>query len=143
MQLIDCLSVAHINGLASRYPWSVAQFEESVESHNAFVIEVNSEIAGFSVFQTILDEACLLNVAIHPQYQRRGYAHALITNGFLGASKQGAKHCYLEVRESNVSAIALYSKLGFEQTGLRKNYYPLASQERQGREHAVIMSKAL
>ena len=139
MQLVDCALVAEINQRASNYPWTASQFEESFKSHSAMVLVYDENVVGFAVFNTVIDEACLLNIAIHPQYQRLGLACHLLEHGLKKEIDRGAEQCYLEVRESNQSAIKLYEKLGFAKTGLRKNYYPL----KQGREHAVIMAKVL
>jgi ribosomal-protein-alanine N-acetyltransferase len=76
-----------------------------------------------------------MNVAVHPDFRRRGIAEALV-NRLVEELKAIDSHSLtLEVRASNVPAISLYEKLGFSEVGRRKNYY------RNPREDALIMRK--
>ena len=77
----------------------------------------------------------MMNVAVHPDFRRRGIGQMLVT-ALADELKQAGNRCLtLEVRASNAPAIAMYQKLGFEQVGLRKNYY------RNPREDAKILRK--
>ena len=76
-----------------------------------------------------------MNVAVHPDYRRRGIGEKLCL-ALVEALKEKGNHCLtLEVRASNEPAKALYEKIGFQQVGLRKNYY------RNPREDACILRK--
>ncbi len=89
-------------------------------------------VAGYVGSQTVLDEADMLNLAVQPDYRRRGIAKRLCRAlmGNLNA------HCLtLEVRVSNEPAIRLYHSLGFQQVGRRKNYY------QKPKEDALILRK--
>ena len=80
-------------------------------------------VAGYVGSQTVMDETDMMNVAVHPDHRRKGIAEALVLS-LAEALKEKGSHCLtLEVRASNAPAIGLYEKLGFQQIGLRKNYY--------------------
>ena len=81
-------------------------------------------VAGYIGSQTVLGESDMMNLAVRPDYRRRGIGRALVL-ALCGALKKQmlASALTLEVRDSNAPAAALYASLGFEQIGLRKNYY--------------------
>ena len=90
-------------------------------------------VAGYVGSQTVMDESDMMNVAVSPNYRRRGIGEQLVLS-LAQALKQEGSHCLsLEVRASNAPAIGLYEKLGFRQVGLRKNYY------RNPKEDALIL----
>ena len=92
-------------------------------------------MAGYIGSQTVMDESDMMNVAVHPDFRRKGIAEALV-NALVEALKSKGSRCLtLEVRASNVPAITLYGKLGFSEIGRRKNYY------RNPREDALILRK--
>jgi [ribosomal protein S18]-alanine N-acetyltransferase len=72
---------------------------------------------------TILDEAHIILMTVHPQYRRRGFGYGMLLKLLEAACSRGMKYATLEVRASNVAAIALYTKLGFTAAGTRRNYY--------------------
>ena len=78
-------------------------------------------VIGFLAFEQVLDEGSIVDVAVHPDYRRRGIAKALITSAVNSA--EGLYTVFLEVRESNVPAVRLYESLGFERIAVRKGYY--------------------
>lgn len=94
------------------------------------------ELAGYFVALLGVEEAHLLNVAVHPQYQGQGWARLLLEQLRLWAMSQGAEQIWLEVRLSNPHARQVYERFGFVLMGLRKNYYPSVG---GGREHAEVM----
>jgi len=84
------------------------------------VAEIDGEVAAYMVWRrTFADEFEILSIATHPRHQRKGLARALI-HEFCSAKKG---NIFLEVRESNLGAIAFYEALGFRRTGLRHSYY--------------------
>jgi ribosomal-protein-alanine N-acetyltransferase len=135
MSKIDCL--------VSPLPWSAAQFlpacEPIDESERSLVIETASGIAGFIVYQTVLDEGSIYNIAVAPEQQRKGYAQQLLHAAMADMIDHGVSRCLLEVRESNLAARNLYDSLDFQRDGVRSNYYRNADQ----REDALLMSKLL
>lgn len=96
-----------------------------------------TEIAAYGVIYTASDEGDLANIAVSPKYRRQGLGKALLTKICGEARALGVERLFLEVRESNGGAMALYSSVGFTQIGRRRNYYV------NPREDAVTMVKAL
>jgi len=80
-------------------------------------------LVGFGCLWSIVDEAHITILAVHPRYQRRGLGQALLVALLLSANGRGLERASLEVRASNNSAIFLYQKFGFETAGRRKRYY--------------------
>lgn len=129
--------VAALEKLCFSDPWS----ENSVASELRnplscwLVAEEDGVVAGYVGSQTVMDESDMMNVAVHPDYRRKGISEALVAE-LVEALKKQESHCLtLEVRVSNEPAKALYEKLGFTQVGLRKNYY------RNPKEDALILRK--
>ena len=81
----------------------------------------------------MLDEAEIVNVAIHPKYRRMGLGYKLLTEMKQRFMPPEVTQYYLEVRKSNTAAQRLYEKLGFVSAGVRKNFYEKPS------EDAVLM----
>lgn len=92
------------------------------------------KLVGFALISQVVDESELLDIAIAPQCQGRGWGELLLDFAIehLNSTIRGM---FLEVRASNHSAIALYEKRGFAEVGLRRNYYPTA----KGSEDAILM----
>ncbi|WP_116300313.1 ribosomal protein S18-alanine N-acetyltransferase, partial [Escherichia coli] len=86
-------------------------------------LSADGEMAGFAITQIVLDEATLFNIAIHPQYQRRGFGRLLLNALIERLESRGVVTLWLEVRASNQAAIALYEDLGFNEVTVRRNYY--------------------
>ena len=129
--------VAALEAICFHDPWS----ERSVGSELTNPLSLwlgaldGDRVAGYVGSQSVLGESDMMNVAVHPDYRRQGIAEALC-NALVEALKQKGNHCLtLEVRASNEPAKALYEKLGFQQVGLRKNYY------RNPKEDACILRK--
>ena len=87
----------------------------------------------------MLDEASLLNICIVPSEQGNGYAKVLLQFLCEQVRTLGADTLFLEVRASNQTALHLYEKMGFNQIGTRRNYYPA----KKGREDAWIFALML
>ena len=129
--------VAELEKICFSDPWS----EKSIASEltnplSLWLVAVEDDrVAGYVGSQSVMGESDMMNVAVHPDFRRRGVAEKLVLELVATLAKQD-NHCLtLEVRSSNVSAISLYEKLGFAQIGLRKNYY------RNPKEDALILRK--
>lgn len=136
MQADDIEAVAAVEKAAAEFPWPQSQFENSLNSgHHCTVLEIEGMVLGFTVFSNVVDESTLLNIAVYPDIQGKGYGRLLLDSGLQAQQEQGTKQCFLEVRVSNVSAKKLYSSLRFNVVGERKDYYPT----KVGREDAYVM----
>jgi ribosomal-protein-alanine N-acetyltransferase len=131
----DVPGMAAIDREATDFPWTPAQFADSLGHHHTLVLEAAEVLSGFLVYSRVLDEAELLNVAVSPSAQGRGYG-ALLVEHFIDLNRGAAVRLLLEVRASNRRATDLYQRHGFTRQGVRKGYYPA----RQGREDAWIMA---
>ena len=137
----DLKAMAAIEKSAAIDPWSLSQFLESslLDSNRSLVLEDDSGLLGFAVYQRVQDEATLLNIAILPARQRQGLGAQLLQSLVERLTRQGVTRLLLEVRRGNAAAIALYRRLGFVDDGVRRDYYPLPG----GREDALLMSREL
>lgn len=120
-------------------PWHQGEFENSLnrQSRVAWVALDETAVIGYCVFSLAADEAELLTISIHPRFQGRGLGKHLLLDCL---SKLAFDSLFLEVRQSNSAAIALYESVGFNEVGSRKNYYPnhQGRPNQQGREDALI-----
>lgn len=97
----------------------------------------NENIAGYAGFIHVTDECQIINAAVHPSFRRRGIGEKLIKKIIEYSYGNDITTLTLEVRASNAAALNLYKKLGFYQTGIRKNYYKFPA------EDAILMNKDL
>ena len=135
----DCEQVASIEAVSFSMPWSKKAFTETVEKQNFryYVAENDGEILGYCGFLYVLDEAEIPNVCVKASARQKGVGKQMMTVLIDEARELGIAVLYLEVRESNMAARKLYEGLGFEENGIRKNFYE------QPAENAVLMSKTL
>ncbi|MFD2179848.1 ribosomal protein S18-alanine N-acetyltransferase [Veronia pacifica] len=128
--------VIAIEGLAHSHPWSESLL---TQKPNKFACNlglfVDDQLAGYFFSQCIAGEASLLNIAVDPKWQGRGLGKKLLDEFFNRMSDMAAQEAWLEVRESNLAAIALYEKAGFNETDRRIDYYP----SKKGKEDALVM----
>lgn len=83
----------------------------------------------YAFFQTVLDQSDLLLIVVDSDHRRHGLGNTLLTEAIKALATRGVVSVFLEVRESNTPAIALYDAMGFEVTGRRKGYYPMHGRE--------------
>lgn len=134
----DVARCVAIERASSDYPWAESIFRRSLKlGHWASVLHNDAHLVAFCVCQCIADECSILNLAVDPPWQRRGLGRLLMHSALSAAQAQGAQHAFLEVRQSNRAARALYTALGFDVVGIRENYYPV--QRGQAHEHALLM----
>lgn len=119
------------------FPWSEKTFASNQgERFINLRLDVDGQMVAFAITQVVLDEASLFNIAVDPAFQRRGFGRQLLQHLIDELIKRDVMTLWLEVRASNLPAIALYEQLGFNQVSRRPNYYPTAS----GREDAILMA---
>jgi ribosomal-protein-alanine N-acetyltransferase len=97
------------------------------------------QVAVYGIVTVGAGESHILNICVSPQTQGRGYGRLMMEKLMDVAASHGAEMMILEVRPSNERAIELYRKLGFNEIGLRKGYYPA----KNGREDAIVFAKML
>ena len=117
-------------------PWSEALFREALDNPAAAVLLAQGEggsLLGYAVVSAVLDEGNLDNIAVAPDARRQGVADALL-RALTGFGRERLSVLMLEVRASNIPAIALYEKHGFAAVGRRKNYYDAP------KEDAILMT---
>ena len=134
----DLAAVAAVEAGAYSYPWSRGNFIDSLAA--GYVAELlhspEAGIVGYFIAMPGVDELHLLNVTVAPAWQGRGHGSALLDAVQAHAAALGFSSLWLEVRDSNHRARALYRRRGFAEVGWRRAYYPAAGQ----REDAVVMS---
>ena len=134
----DIDSVLSIEQQNYQHPWSEKIFRDCLNSnYQCYAILLYQKFSGYLVVSTVLDEAHLLNVSLLNEIHGQGLGKATLYWLFDELKKQKIEKLFLEVRPSNLAALSLYTKLGFETIGLRKDYYP----NQQGREDAIAMLK--
>ena len=106
---------------------------DCVENDIFLAVHQQEKIVGYILCSTVLDEMEILRIAVDEDYRRRGYGRLLLLKVREIAQSRGISACFLEVRESNLSAQALYRSVGFSVCGHRSRFY------RQPDEDAVLM----
>lgn len=130
-----------IEQAAHAVSWSLGTLKNNQgERYLNLKIVEGHQIYGFAICQTVLDEATLFNIAIDPQKQGLGLGRQLLNELITQLRQKDILTLWLEVRESNKKAQALYDSLGFNQVDIRKNYYPTPDGKR---ENAVVMAAYL
>ncbi len=138
----DLPHVLKIEAKNYQYPWSENVFKDCfiATTYSNWVCEDETEnIIGYAVLSVGAGEAHVINISIDPEVQGLGIGHKMMTH-LIEISGKKAETMFLEVRPSNQGAINLYNKLGFNEVGLRKGYYPA---ENGQREDAVILALEL
>jgi ribosomal-protein-alanine N-acetyltransferase len=141
----DLSAIERIEQRAYPFPWKRSVLKNAIASDDAFsffyvarLCEVSPDpgrIIGYHYFWVVADEVHILNIAVDPAYQRRGYAGRLLEFAFTFGQQQGANCAFLEVRASNRIAQQVYAHLGFQQIRLRKAYYS------NNQEDAYVLKK--
>jgi [ribosomal protein S18]-alanine N-acetyltransferase len=105
--------------------WPANALAEAFEHHplHFFAVWQGEEMAGFICGRRVMDEGEILNLAVKPESRRKGVGKALVEGLLEVFAREGAVQVFLEVRESNASAIAFYQDMGFRLTGKRPGYY--------------------
>jgi len=133
----DLREILAIEEVTFPTPWLASFFRDELKlpicrAYCARLVGDGKPLVGYSINHLVMDEFHILNIATHPEYQRRGIAtrlfrHAIEVNPVI-------RVVFLEVRERNGPARAFYRKLGFREIGRRKHYYS------DTKEDAITMS---
>jgi ribosomal-protein-alanine N-acetyltransferase len=127
---------AFLENIDNEYDYLIAAFEEQTDRESVRHGTVHVETAGYALLRCF-DDAEIIMIATDPAFRRRGTGDALLKGLTEEAARRHAGSIFLEVRESNDAARAMYRKAGFVEKGIRRNYYhaPL--------ENAVVMQLEL
>jgi ribosomal-protein-alanine N-acetyltransferase len=131
----DAAGLVAIERRAFSDPWSEASFREALTSAWTFglVAETGRGLAGYFIGREVAGTGEVLNLAVAPEFRRRGIGGALLDAGLSAFQRRNVEEVFLEVRESNRSAQALYLAYGFRAVGQRSAYY------RNPREDALVL----
>ncbi|MEH2424661.1 MAG: ribosomal protein S18-alanine N-acetyltransferase [Nostoc sp.] len=108
--------------------WTMEAYGRELDSPNSDLLGLfssvsSSRLLGMGCFWSILEEAHITILAVHPQYHRQGMGAALLYSLIKTACDRKMERATLEVRASNLGAISLYQKFGFKTAGRRRRYY--------------------
>lgn len=133
----DFNAVYSIEKKAYPIPWSEKIMTSMVKGDEYKVkITYYDKVIAYVFVMVVLDEATILNITVDPDHQGKGLGRKLLQYVKAELNQKGIVSIFLEVRESNRSALALYESEGFHEIDVRKNYYPT----KNGREDAIIMA---
>jgi len=140
MQDGDIEKVMAVELLAYEFPWTTGNMRDCLKSgYCCWVYLQDDRIIGYAVMSVAAGEANILNLCIHPDMQGHGLGRKLMEQLLMLARQQQADTVFLELRASNRAASSLYDAVGFNEMGVRQNYYPA----KKGREDAILMAKVL
>jgi len=137
MTLEDIEQVVAIDQVSFSMPWPERSFRYELTDNPAsrcWVVEADGKIVAMLVAWLLVDEAHIATIATHPDYRRQGIAKKLMIHALCYMAKEGAVSSFLEVRESNIAALEMYHKFGFEVSGRRRGYY------KDNQEDAILMT---
>jgi ribosomal-protein-alanine N-acetyltransferase len=126
MTLDDVDEVLDIERASFQTPWSRGAFRYELTQNRvarSLVARLGRQLGGYLCLWEIGHEIHITNLAVHPSLRRRGVARALLGHILDGARRDGAELLFLEVRPTNLEALALYESFGFRVIGRRKGYY--------------------
>lgn len=136
MEEQDIDSVLEIEHASFTTPWSREAFYNELYNNKFavyIVLETGQKVVGYCGVWVVADEAHVTNVAILPEFRGKKLGEALMRKLVEVVKERGAKSMTLEVRVSNEIAQSLYRKFGFQNGGIRKNYYS------DNQEDALVM----
>ena len=139
----DLAYVAALEAQIHAAPWTLGNFRDALAAgYSTRVAEREGRIVAYGVLMLAPGEAQILNVSVVPDARRDGLGRALVNQFIDDARRLGAEQCFLEVRVSNIAAIALYESTGFTRIARRSGYYPPMGPGIP-REDALVMRLAL
>ena len=136
----DVEAVLAIEDRVYKHGWTDGIFRDCLRVHySCWVMLAGETVIGYGVMSAAAGEAHILNIAIAPEQQGHGYGRSFMHFMLEASRHHGADTAFLEVRPSNRVALRLYDSIGFNQVGVRHDYYPAD----KGREDAIIMARPL
>lgn len=131
MRESDIPNVVEIENISFSTPWSAQSFKKEIYKPYSIsrVAIMDSRIVGYICAGRIIDEAHILNLAVHPDCRKMGIGRLLVSTVLEELINTGCRYVYLEVRASNIAAIRLYEGFGFKKIGIRKHYYVMPEED--------------
>ena len=140
MQAEDVTAVLSVEQKIYQFPWTQGNFTDSLNAgYSCWVYDFCDHPIGYAILMIAAGEAHLLNLGIAHDWQSQGLGRKFLQHMIDIARQDKADMMFLEVRPSNRKAIDLYLSEGFNEIGLRRNYYPAGN----GREDAIVMGSSL
>lgn len=139
----DVAQLAALSAASFSHPWNAGQIRaEVLRAAGGGVLVARARgaqgvlaLCGSCTYSVVADEMEILELAVLPEWRRRGVARFLAHLALRRAARAGARSAFLEVRVGNAAARSLYAALGFREAGLRRSYYS------QPREDALLMRR--
>jgi ribosomal-protein-alanine N-acetyltransferase len=136
----DLPMVSDIERRSYGFPWSHGVFRDCLlAGYHCVVLERDGRVAGYGILSVAAGEAHILNLCVDPNYRSHGYGEQILDAILVQSRAANVREIFLEVRPSNVTALALYRKKGFHKVARRPAYY----QATDGREDAAVLAKKL
>ena len=136
----DLATVSDIERRSYEFPWSHGVFRDCLlAGYQCIVIAHNRKVVGYSILSVAAGEAHILNICIDAAWRSVGFGERLLDEVLLRARSSAVREIFLEVRPSNMHALALYKKKDFHKVAKRPAYY----QASHGREDAEVLVKKL
>lgn len=140
MREIDIETIIEIEHSAYDFPWTAGIFHDCLRvGYSCWILTQHNPVDSYGIMTIGAGECHILNVCVRPVLQNAGLGRFMMEHLLELAGEYKADTAFLEVRPTNRSAIHLYESMGFNQVGVRRDYYPAE----QGREDALILAKTL
>lgn len=135
----DLPQVVEIERASFPLPWSAGAFKALMRRRDSrvTVAEESGRVVGYAAVWFTRGEAELGDLAVHPGHRRKGVGRALLEDALGAAAERGSARLFLQVRESNAGAMALYADAGFHRVGRRPDYY------RSPSEDALVLARQI
>ena len=140
MDYLDLEEILKLEKELFTSPWPKSEYEYELKENpyaNLYVLEEDGEIVGYYDYWILYEQAQIATIGVKKAKQRQGYAQMMMDHITKDCAEKGCETLSLEVRVSNLPAIAFYEKNGFVRVNIRKNYYE------DNHEDAYLMVKAL
>lgn len=135
----DVPAVLAIERQAYAFPWTEGIFHDCLRvGYRCRVLEQEGDILAYGISSIAAGESHILNLCVQPSMRRQGLGRQLLDYLMDEAQRSQVEMMLLEVRISNAAAIGMYQQAGFNEIGLRQNYYPAGD----GKEDALLMARA-
>lgn len=131
MNRSDLSQIVAIEKSSYQFPWEKDIFQDCLNTrYDCWVCELGDEVLGYGIMSMAVGEAHILNLCVSPKEQKQGIGRKILEH-LISIAKKNAEQMFLEVRPSNVGAIALYDSIGFNEIGVRKGYYQAEDGKRE------------